>query len=129
MWFAQTAWNQNVEIPTERLPTSEFQTKKPGANASPSISAQPVGSMRKRRGPAPRSRVPSPRSRRLLRRLEVDRELAEHRQEVRVVEPRVAVAVDRADQVASSVKSWSGLFELGMVSPKTQRGGAPARAG
>ena len=29
------------------LPTSEFQTKKPGANASPSISAQPVGSIRK----------------------------------------------------------------------------------
>ena len=33
-------------MPTERLPTSEFQTKKPGANAWPSISAQPVGSMR-----------------------------------------------------------------------------------
>ena len=34
-------------MPTLRQPTSEFQTKKPGANASPSISAQPVGSMRK----------------------------------------------------------------------------------
>ena len=47
MWFRQTAWNQKVEMPTERLPTSLFQTKKPGANAWPSISAQPVGSMRK----------------------------------------------------------------------------------
>ena len=34
-----------------------------------------------------------------LRRLEVGRELAEHRHEVRVVEPRVVRAVDRADEV------------------------------
>ena len=34
MWFAQTAWNQNVWMPTDRFPTSEFQTKNPGANAS-----------------------------------------------------------------------------------------------
>ena len=47
MWLAHTAWNQNVWMPTDRLPTSEFQTKKPGANASPSISAQPAGSIRK----------------------------------------------------------------------------------
>ena len=32
-------------MPTDRLPTSEFHKKNPGANASPSISAQPVGSM------------------------------------------------------------------------------------
>jgi hypothetical protein len=45
--LAHTFWNQNVWMPTDRLPTSEFQTKNPGANASPSISAQPAGSTRK----------------------------------------------------------------------------------
>ena len=49
MWFAQTAWNQNDWIPTERLPTSEFQAKKPGANASPSTSTQPVESILKQK--------------------------------------------------------------------------------
>jgi hypothetical protein len=49
MWLAHTAWNQNVEMPSERRPTSLFQTKKPGANASPPISAQPLGSIRKQK--------------------------------------------------------------------------------
>jgi hypothetical protein len=26
MWLRQTAWNQKLEMPTERLPTSLFQT-------------------------------------------------------------------------------------------------------
>ena len=47
MWFAQTAWNQKVSMPTLRQPTSEFQTNMPGAKASPPISVQPAGSMRK----------------------------------------------------------------------------------
>ena len=47
MWLRQTDWNQNVCTPSVRRPTSEFQTKKPGAKASPLISAQPVGSIRK----------------------------------------------------------------------------------
>ena len=34
-------------MPTVRRPTSLFQIKNPGANAWPSISAQPVGSIRK----------------------------------------------------------------------------------
>ena len=45
--LAQTAWNQNVSMPTERQPTSEFQRKNPGAKASPPMSVQPAGSMRK----------------------------------------------------------------------------------
>ena len=47
MWFWHTAWNQKVSTPSERLPTSEFHRKNPGANASPLISTQPSGSMRK----------------------------------------------------------------------------------
>jgi hypothetical protein len=31
-------------MPTERLPTSEFQRKDPGAKIPPAISVQPVGS-------------------------------------------------------------------------------------
>ena len=37
----------NVWTPTLRLPTSEFQTKKPGAKFSPPISTQAFGSMPK----------------------------------------------------------------------------------
>ena len=54
----------------------------------------------------------------LLRRLEVDGELAEHRHEVGVVEPRVAVPVDRPDRSRSVVKSWSGLFASGQGLPE-----------
>ena len=41
---------------SERRPTSEFHTKNPGANASPPISAHPVGSIRKQNIAAGRCR-------------------------------------------------------------------------
>src|SRR3954452_11001368 len=42
----------------------------------------------------------------LLRWLKIHRELAEHGHEVRVVEPGVAVAVNRTDQVRPRIRRW-----------------------
>ena len=100
MWFAQIAWNQNVSMPTVRQPTSEFQRKNPGAKASPSISVQPAGSMRKQNMSCSPPYRPVAPLKPFGRRLEVGGELLDHVQQVGVVQPRVAGGVDRAELAA-----------------------------
>ena len=106
-------------MPSERLPTSLFQMKNPGAKAWPSISAV-NGSIRNRMISC-RRHIPAPpfasAERSPLGRLKSG-ELGEHVQDVGVVESR-SYAVDRADDLAQC--KLQRLIAGREVSPKTRQ--------
>ena len=107
-------------MPTERQPTSEFHTKNPGANASPPISVQPAGSMRKQNMSCSPPYRPVAPLKPLRRRLEVDGELLDHGQQVGVVQPGVAGGVDRAE-LAAQGEQLQGLLALRQASRANTR--------
>ncbi len=98
-------------MPTLRQPTSEFQRKNPGAKASPSISVQPAGSMRKQNmSCSPPYRPVAP-----LKPVgggwKSVGDLLDHVQQVGVVQPGVAGGVDRAE-LAAQGEQLQGLLAL-----------------
>ena len=122
MWFWQTAWNQKVEMPTERLPDLgvpdvEARGERLAVDLGPAgrvdEEAEQVLLPAVEPGPPPRRRYASCGGRKSIAN---SRSMVS---EVRVVEPRVGMPVDGADQVVLG-EELERLVPAGMVSRKTR---------